>query len=147
MKMPNLDMEEAKFAMAPMIDMVFLLLVFFMCASHLSTQTSLRLEIPVASHGVVPKDRPDRWVVNITADGVIYSGMSPVSIEELRNLVAAERKTDPNLKVYLRADANAMHKDVKKVMGAMAEAGVDDFIFGVYTPSASESGGAGEAAP
>ena len=144
MKMPNLNTEEAKFAMAPMIDMVFLLLVFFMCASHLSTQRSLPIEIPTASKGVVPKDRPDRWIVNITPDGAIYSGNTPVTLDELRNAIAAERKADPNLKVYLRADANARHKEVKKVMAAMAEAGIDDFIFGVYTPSGSA---AMEAAP
>ena len=50
-------------------------------------------------------------------------------------MVAARAKEDPSLKVYLRADANASHKHVKKVMAAMAEVGVDDFIFGVYTPS------------
>lgn len=140
MKMPNLEMEDAQFAMAPMIDMVFLLLVFFMCASHLSTQTSLRMSIPVASHGVVPKERPDRWVVNITVDGGIFSGMTPMTLDELRNAIAAERKADPKLKVYLRADAKAKHKEVRKIMGAMAEAGVDDFIFGVYTPSGKPGG-------
>jgi biopolymer transport protein ExbD len=134
MKMPNLEMEEAKFAMAPMIDMVFLLLVFFMCASHMSTQTSLPVNIPFASKGVVPKDRPDRWVVNITADGSVFSGSTPIELADLRNAIAAARKADPNLKVYLRADANALHKEVRKVMGAMAEAGIDDFIFGVYAP-------------
>jgi biopolymer transport protein ExbD len=140
MKMPINDDEEAKFAMAPMIDMVFLLLVFFMCASHLSTQTSLRLDIPIASKGVVPKDRPDRWVVNIMADGAIFSGMTPITLEELRNTVTAERKANPALKVYLRADAMAKHKEVRKVMGAMAEAGVDDFIFGVYMPTGAKGG-------
>jgi biopolymer transport protein ExbD len=142
MKMPNLEMEEAKFAMAPMIDMVFLLLVFFMCASHLSTQTSLPVDIPFASKGVVPKDRPDRWVVNIMADGSVFSGNTPMAVDELRNAIAAARKADPNLKVYLRADANALHKQVRKVMGAMAEAGVDDFIFGVYTPNGAPEGAA-----
>jgi biopolymer transport protein ExbD len=140
MKMPNLEMEDAAFAMAPMIDMVFLLLVFFMCASHLSSQTSLRLNIPSATHGVVPKERPDRWVVNVTIDGGIFSGVTPVSLEELRSSIAAARKTDPKLKVYLRADAKAKHKEVRKVMAAMAESGVDDFIFGVYSTSGKPGG-------
>ncbi|MFO7534328.1 MAG: biopolymer transporter ExbD [Kiritimatiellia bacterium] len=139
MKMPNLEMEEAKFAMAPMIDMVFLLLVFFMCASHLSTARTLPIDIPTASRGVVPKDRPDRWIVNITKDGAVFSGDQPMEVDALRNAIAAARKTDPNLKVYLRADADARHKSVRKVMAAMAEAGVDDFIFGVYSPDAQEA--------
>ena len=43
MRLPPEQREDAKFAMAPMIDMVFLLLVFFMCASHLQTQTSIKI--------------------------------------------------------------------------------------------------------
>jgi biopolymer transport protein ExbD len=141
MKLPLPELEDAKFAMAPMIDMVFLLLVFFMCASHLATQRNIRLNIPFASKGVVPKDRPDRWTVNITRDGEIFSGPTPVTVEQLKDLVAAAVKANPALKVYIRADAAATHKPIKKVMATLAEAGVDDFIFGVYTPSASEAGG------
>jgi biopolymer transport protein ExbD len=130
--------EEAKFAMAPMIDMVFLLLVFFMCASHMQTQTSIAMNIPFASKGVIPKERPDRWIVNVLADGSVMSGPSPVTVADLKAQIVERRKGEPNLKVYLRADADARHVEVKKVMRAMAEAGVDDFIFGVYTPQAEK---------
>lgn len=133
------DKEETKLQMAPMIDMVFLLIIFFMTASHLSATKSKTLDIPVANHGVVPKDRPDRWTVNITAEGTIFSGQEPVTVEALKRLVAERVKQDPEIKVYLRADKKTPHKQVKAVMGAMAEAGVGDFIFGVFSPG--EEGG------
>ena len=138
MRMTIQDREEARFAMAPMIDMVFLLLVFFMCASHLSHRRTLPLDMPTASSGVVPEDRPDRWIVNITEDGAIHSGTTPIEADALRALVAERRARDPNLKVYLRADADCEHRQVKRVMKSMAEAGIDQFIFGVYTPSGGE---------
>ena len=128
------DKEECKLQMAPMIDMVFLLVIFFMCASHLSSQQSLQLEIPTASHGVIPKERPDRWVVNIMKDGSLYGGKDPFTLDRLKQLVSAQVKANPSLKIYLRADTQTPHKEVKKVMNAMAEVGVDDFIFGVYSP-------------
>ncbi len=135
MKMPIKDNEECSVQMAPMIDMVFLLLIFFMCASHMATQTNVKLDIPWATKAVIPKDRPDRWVVNILKDGSILEGNSPVSdIELLKKSVMAKVKETPDLKVYLRADKDSPHKEVKKVMAAMAEAGVADFIFGVYIP-------------
>jgi len=131
--MPPVDEpEDAKFAMAPMIDMVFLLLVFFMCASHINSQRNLKIEIPKATKGVIPKERPDRWVVNITKDGSVYSGDQPITIENLKSLVTARLREVPGTKVYVRADASAHHKQVKNVMNAMASAGVDDFIFGVF---------------
>ncbi len=131
--------EEAKFQMAPMIDMVFLLLVFFMCASTVAQQKRLKMDMPFATKGVVPKDRPDRWVVNVLATdegrGTLFSGDDPVTLDELKNIIAARVKENPNQKVYLRGDAKAKHRQIREVIEAMAAAGVDDLIFGVYTPS------------
>jgi biopolymer transport protein ExbD len=128
------DKDETKVQMAPMIDMVFLLIIFFMTASHLSAHKSKNLDIPVATHGVIPKERPDRWTVNIEADGTIFSGQDHVTISELKQMVTDRLQTEPELKVYLRADKITPHREVKSVMRAMAEAGVGDFIFGVFTP-------------
>ena len=136
------EKEETKVQMAPMIDMVFLLIIFFMTASHLSAYKSKTLDIPVATHGVLPKERPDRWTVNIEADGTIFSGQEAVTADALKRLVVERLKGEPDLKVYLRADKKTPHREVKAVMTAMAEAGVGDFIFGVFTP-----GEGGEAAP
>ncbi len=140
MKMPADESEDAKFQMAPMIDMVFLLLVFFMCASHLSSSKNLPLNIPFASKGVVPKERVDRWVVNIDPEGNLFSGMSPVTTDELAAEVKAGLKRNPAMKMYLRADQKTPHKEVRKVMQVVAGCGVDDFIFGVYTPSDIRTG-------
>lgn len=126
------DKEETKLQMAPMIDMVFLLVIFFMCASHLSSLKNVELTIPAASRGIVPKERPERWTVNVLRDGSILSGSYPVDVEGLTLMVRDRLRADPNLKVYLRADAFARHADVRRAMGAMAKAGVDEIIFGVY---------------
>ena len=138
MRMPD-EKEETKLQMSPLIDMVFLLIIFFMTASHMSTMKNMDLDIPEASHAAVPKERPERWTVNVLKDGVVYSGQTPVTLDELRAMVAARIQVEPGLKVYLRADRVTPHKIVRQVMNAMAEAGVGDFIFGVYSP-----GGEGE---
>jgi biopolymer transport protein ExbD len=131
--------EDAKLMMAPMIDMVFLLIIFFMTASHLSSSQALRMELATASRGVIPKERPNRWVVNIEPNGNVYSGNQLVTIDELKQLVAARIKENPNLKVEIRADANSQHKQAKKVMNTLAAAGVEEFIFAVYNPEAGET--------
>lgn len=132
------DTEEPGIQMAPMIDMVFLLLVFFMCTTHINRLQNKKLDIPTAYKAHVPKDRPNRWVLNIEIDGALFQGNIPVTIEQAKNNVMQAIKEDPELKIYLRADKNAPHKLVKKVMGAMAEAGIGDFIFGVV--AAKEEG-------
>ena len=133
MRMPD-EKDDTKLQMSPLIDMVFLLIIFFMTASHMSSSKNMDLDIPSASNGNVPKERPDRWTVNVLADGTVYSGQTPVTLDELRQLVASRVQADPETKVYLRADKVTPHKIVRQVMNAMAEAGVGDFIFGVIAP-------------
>ena len=140
MRMPIEQQEETKLQMAPMIDMVFLLIIFFMTASHLSSQKNMDLDIPDARSGTVPKERPDRWTVNILRDGSVFSGQQPVSLDELRARVAARVQAEPGVKVYLRADKLTPHRQVRLVMNAMAEAGVGDFIFGVFSPAEARGG-------
>src|SRR5690554_1648767 len=134
MKIPMQPEAEPEFQMAPMIDMVFLLVIFFMTASHLNSTKNLDLNIPTATSGNIPKERPDRWTVNVMSDGAIFSGQQAVSLDELRSMVAGRIEREPDTKVYLRADQSTPHRDVRLVMNAMAEAGVDDFIFGVFAP-------------
>ena len=133
MKMPE-KKESTSVQMSPLIDMVFLRIIFFMTASHMSSSKNMDLDIPSASNGNIPKERPDRWTVNVLADGTVYSGQSQVTLDELRQLVASRVQADPETKVYLRADKVTPHKTVRQVMNAMAEAGVGDFIFGVFSP-------------
>lgn len=128
--------EETQFQIAPMIDMVFLLLVFFMCASHWSVIQNIEMEIPLAKRSVVPKERPGRFIVNITKDGKIHGGNVEVAnMDELKAMVKEEKTFMPEVRIYVRADQATPHKYIKEVMGAMAQLGVDDFIFGTYLPN------------
>ena len=137
MRMPE-EKEETKLQMSSMIDMVFLLIIFFMTASHMNAMKNEDLDIPDASHANVPKERAERWTVNVRADGTVLSGQSPVTLDELRAMVASRVQIEPDMKVYLRADKTTPHKTVRQVMNAMAEAGVGDFIFGVMSPGNDE---------
>jgi biopolymer transport protein ExbD len=132
------EKEETRLQMSSMIDMVFLLIIFFMTASHMNSVKNEDLDIPQASHANVPKERVDRWTVNVRADGTIHSGSSPVTLDELRTIVSSRVASDPDVKVYLRADRQTPHKTVRQVMNAMAESGVGDFIFGVISPGGEE---------
>jgi len=59
-----------------------------------------------------------------------------MALPDLTEAVRTRLKEQPGLRLYLRADAETRHAEVKKVMNALAEAGVDDFIFGVFQPGA-----------
>ncbi len=125
--------EEMSFQIAPLIDLTFQLLIFFMCASHWSVMQNIDLEIPIARKAVVPKERPSRFVINIQKDGTLYGGpfIAP-TLEDLKVMIKEAKASFPDLRVYLRADKETSHVHVKKVMSIMAELGIDDFIFGAF---------------
>jgi biopolymer transport protein ExbD len=137
MKIPIDTGPDAGFDMSPMIDMVFQLLIFFMIASRFSVQQNIELDIPTAEKAIVPKERHERFTVNVLQDGgiCIYGRATPVTPDELRAALKREKETDPATKVYIRADQDADFVHVRKVMTIMAEEGLDDSIFGAFIPN------------
>jgi biopolymer transport protein ExbD len=136
--LPNNPRDE-EVDMAPMIDMVFLLLVFFMVSSHLQSEEFIPLEIPKASAAKIPEDRSDRIVVSVDDKGVIYLGASPVE-ESVLEEVMKKRNDDylaltggeQRMKLFLRGHQNTEHGDIKKVMRIAADAGIVDIIFATH---------------
>ncbi len=122
--------------MAPMIDMVFLLLIFFMVASHLTAMERVPVTLPVADKAKVPEEARDRQIITVTAgkDGgaAYYMNLQEVDLKELTAAIVRQHEADENLRIYLRADRGVRHKHIKAVMEACAEAGIADIIFGVF---------------
>lgn len=140
-KRAELDTEDGiPMDMSPMIDMTFLLLVFFMVASHLITvQIDRRVKPPTAKNAQVAKESSGRVVVNILADGTIWGQNE----EELPTTEAIEDYVDQTrvrneangipTRLNLRADKNVDTRDIKKVVQAAGKAGVSEVIFGSLT--------------
>ena len=103
LKLPRKD--DVEIDMAPMIDMVFLLLIFFMVASVVTELEKVEVEIPEAAYAKVPDDTKGRMMLSVDANNNIYSGLNPVTIEQLKALVSEELDFNPDLRVLIRADA------------------------------------------
>lgn len=133
MKVRMPESEEIGFQMAPLIDCVFLLIMFFMVAARLITQTErVPIEVPLAQSASVPKDPSGRLAMTIQEDGTIVSGARTLTKEQVAEMVKERAKEDPNLKIFMRADKRLKHKAVREVMQACAEGGVADIIFSAY---------------
>lgn len=118
----------------PMIDMTFLLLIFFMVTSKLSKeQIKMDVKLPVASAAVIPVDLTNRDVINIDGDGNYYIANDLVGEGELRAYLGERFANHPPLKIYLRADSGTPAKKVKAFMEMAAEAGAVEVIFGSLT--------------
>jgi biopolymer transport protein ExbD len=131
--------EDAKMDMSPMIDMVFLLLIFFMVASRMITvRVDPEIEPPVADQSIVPRDTRWRIIFNIRADGTYTAsdGSVTVSEEDITERVirfrdrAEQNGAKPSL--LLRAHKDATVRDVKKVTKAAAMGGINKVVFGAF---------------
>jgi len=124
----------AKADMSPMIDLVFLLLIFFMIASTMITyQKDDNVVIPIASAGKVPDKISGRIVINVYEDGTIKSEFGAVySLAELENVMRKAKEEDEDVRLHVRADARANHRKVKDVIAASARGGVTKTYFSTY---------------
>lgn len=120
--------------LSPMIDLVFLLLIFFMVSSTLITyRKDPNVKIPIATDGKVPGMVQGRIIFNVYEDGTIKTdGGRVVTEAEVESMMRSEKEGDPGVKLHVRADRVAAHGEVKKVIDAAARGGVVNVIFSTY---------------
>lgn len=125
--------DEVTFQITPMVDMTFLLLIFFMVTSKLSKeQLKLDIDLPVASAAAIPGDLSNRDIINIDGQGVYYVGNNAVSKEEMAAYLKKRFENFPPLRIYVRADRETPAKQVKEFMRMAAQAGASDVIIGSF---------------
>jgi biopolymer transport protein ExbD len=134
--------EEPKMDMSPMIDMVFLLLIFFIVAAKIiKLKQDPDITVPLAKEGSMAQDNIlGRIVVNIYEDGVI-AGIDgrradnsiledEASIAQyIRERAEAIKARQYEPEIHLRGDFETEFKHVRKVTKAAAEAGIIKVVF------------------
>jgi biopolymer transport protein ExbD len=115
--------------LTPMIDVVFLLMIFFLVASKLDeADRFIDVVLPKASAAKPLTSRPREVLVNVDRDGAYYLGARPTTLEELRPILVQAAADNLNRQtVIVRADENVPHKFVVAVMNACVEAGIEDY--------------------
>ena len=122
--------------LTPMIDVVFLLMIFFLVASKLDeADRFIDVALPQASAAKPLTSRPREFLVNIDRDGNSFVGARPVSLAELQTLLKQAAADNPKRQtVIVRADENVAHKFVVAAMNACVEAGIEDYQVQSATP-------------
>ena len=133
------DQDELQVDMSPMIDMVFLLLIFFIVASTvIVVKQDAEVDPPVATQSTKAKDGKGRIVMNIRKDGTVWNEKGvkfnePKDIEDyVKKKKEGEKAKGLTPVIHLRGDKGVSFKYVRKVIKASASAGVDSVIFSVY---------------
>ena len=132
--------------MTPMIDIVFLLMIFFLVATRLDEDArSLDVVLPQAAAARPLTSRPSELVITIDRDGACFVGSRPATLEEVRLLLRQAAADNPGMQtVVVRADEETRHRHVVAVMDACVQAGIVDYQVQALT---EEAAAAGDGAP
>lgn len=119
--------------MVPLIDMFFLLLVFFIFGVFSMTmQQGILVDLPQAATATSTQE--DAVTVSLTAEGAVFLNQEPVALEALAAALQAARLRRPDPLVIINADRRSPHGTVMAVLDAVRQAGLQRISLQAATP-------------
>ncbi len=135
MKIPTRTQDRGfAFNITPLIDVVFLLIIFFLVASHFIRNENVeRIELPIASQGHDDDELSSRLVVTVVPTGELMLGTTVITPDEfeqrLQTLIAQHGTESTELRI--RADRTVIYSRVEPLLLTAARHGVSRVRFAV----------------
>jgi biopolymer transport protein ExbD len=123
-------------SLTPLIDVVFLLLIFFLVTSEFEDEERrLDIVLPNATSAVPMTGQPREIIIDITADGSIFMRGEATTLAQLEQLLRAAVANNPtNQKAVIRADKDTQFQPVVSVMDICNKTGVSDYSVTTQEP-------------
>lgn len=123
------------FQLAPMIDVVFLLLCFFV-TSQLFAQWEAEIDValPTAKTGQTPQRLPGEIILNILKDGSVIVNGRLLNDPELSDMLKRLAELFPGQPVVIRADRQTAYENVVNVLDRCREADIWNISFATLVP-------------
>ena len=141
MKLQTRPREEPEVNLTSLIDVVLLLLVFFMVSTSFLKETEIRLRLPEAE-AVERSEAQPPLIITVTADGSYFvDGREVINrrVDTLRRAIAEAAGDDRGRPVTIRADARTEHQAVVTAMDVAGRLGFTKInIATVHSPGAPE---------
>ena len=127
-----------RFNLTPMIDMVFLLIIFFIVSNNMIQQDSaIQIDLPEAETGTFPQEQQTKCLtITISQSGELYVGTEVFGMEKLRQLMVECRKDwEEEAEVRIRTHKSIHYGEVKPILQMAAESGIIHVSFAVTARS------------
>jgi biopolymer transport protein ExbD len=142
MKLSELTEEKAELQIAPLIDVVFLLLIYFMVtAALIKKEADMSVSLPGQVEQTEPVDMPDEQIIDILHDGRVllnnrfYGEDGERELPELEETLIRYREASESLGskalITLQPEDDTRHERVIDVLNACAGAGIKNLTFGM----------------
>ncbi len=121
----------------PLLDVMLLLLIFFLLAS-VFIQPTLSVDLPQAAHSTQDFSHHKQLTIVVTATGEIRVNNAPVPLGQLQDHIVTAMAQNPDLPILVRADKQSVFEHFVAVMDAVKGAGAAKLI--IETRSSKDSG-------
>ena len=114
----NRPKQEAEIPISSMIDIIFLLIIFFVVTTSIDKEIEDEaVRLAKAPHGMPEAKDPRTFVINIHQDGAVNIGGKTVSMGTLSDMLSSAASVHgPEMPIVIRSDKDAYHGDIQKVM-------------------------------
>jgi len=124
--------EQPTLNLTPMIDIVFLLIIFFMVGTKFTElERKIGLRVPEVTDSGALTAAPERKVISVYRDGRIELDQEPVTLGELTSRLTDVSRQYADLGVLVRGDGRGPYANVANVLNACKQAGVRDLNLSV----------------
>ena len=114
--------DEPRVDMTPMVDVVFLLLIFFMISTTFVETPGISIKLPESSSQTVDRE-PKEIKIYLSREGDIYYQDKKISLEDYRAVLTAHQSEAERTTVLLLADQDSRHGKVVTLMDFARDAG------------------------
>ena len=130
MKFRNHKLPPAELHLAPMLDVVFQLLIFFLVAFEFQrSELDMKVQVPSAQEGADPKRARGEIIVNVRENGEVVVENQTMTQQQLREKLTAIAKQHENQPIRLRGDAKCEYQTIVEVIDTCQKAGIWNISF------------------
>ena len=120
--------DEPNIGIAPLVDIVFLLLIFFMVTSHYDIAAGVQIKLPRVTKKTASPDSESQIIIIVDKDGNAFLDGTKIDMKTLKSRLAEEVKSRGILNLILQADRDVRHGRVVEIMDMAKSAGINSIV-------------------
>lgn len=128
MRMPQPERREMGENVIPLINIVFLLLIFFMLTGTLAAPDPIEIDPPEARQDLRAAEEPEQGLLLLSAAGDVAFEGDATHMEALPEMIRARLEENENLRLTLKADAGVQASRLLDVMDVLRDAGAERIL-------------------
>jgi biopolymer transport protein ExbD len=130
----------ARIEIIPLIDIMFFLLASFMMVSLSQvTLKGFKVNLPTGSSGEV-QNKKDYVSLSVDKDGLYYFDKQQIKLEEILPKLQQVYKTNPEAKIFIRGDVEAVHGNVTRMLDQIRSSGFTKLSFEIKSKAGAGVG-------